>query len=274
MGKLPAGTQIKATDTIHSVLERILVGSIVNPFVNPQLSASLNNPPINTTINKDVLFTVNISVTQNDATNLYIGATVNGKTVYSKQQYNRQKLLICKLLAKDNTAIGSFPVIVTLYYNKYGTSTYTSASTTNKINIENDGSVPEFLMGKCINYGAKYPSGFTAEKMNEAVNSGNLKWNTNLYNEQIYDLEFMWDIIAFVPVSYLNSQNKNEVDELLKFMGWDDLANGYVEIYPDQTEQCRGNITLTDRFNRQIEFRYCAYKSRITTNCKYKMVRR
>ena len=274
MGKLPAGTQIKATDTIHSVLERILVGSIVNPFVNPQLSASLNNPPINTTINKDVLFTVNISVTQNDATNLYIGATVNGKTVYSKQQYNRQKLLICKLLAKDNTAIGSFPVKVTLYYNKYSTSTFISAFTTNKINIENDGSLPEFLMGKCVDYGADYASGFTAVKMNEAISKGYLEWTTNLYSGKEYTVGSYWDVIAFVPVSYLASQNKTEVDELLKFMGWDDLENKFVEVYPDDTEYCRGNVTLTDRFGRQTEFRYCAYMSRFSVDCKYKMVRR
>ena len=274
MGKLPAGTQIKATDTIHSVLERILVGNIVNPFVNPQLSASLNNPPINTTINKDVLFTVNISVTQNDATNLYIGATVNGKTVYSKQQYNGQKLLICKLLAADNTTIGSFPVKVTLYYNKYSTSTFISAFTTNKINIENDGSLPEFLMGKCIDYGSDYPSGFEQSKMEEAVNNGYLEWTTNLYNGKEYTLGNWWDIIAFVPVSYLADQGKTEVDELLKFMGWDDLVNGFVEIYPDDSPYCRGSLFLNDRFGRRTEFRYCAYMSRVSMDCKYKMVRR
>ena len=274
VGHLPSGTQIYATDTIHSVLERILTGNIVNPFVNPTLSASLNNPPINTTINKDVLFTVNISVTQNDATNLYIGATVNGKEVYSKQPYTGQTSLSCMLSQANNTTIGSFPVKVTLYYNKYSTSTSISAFTTNKINIENDGSLPEFLMGKCINYGTPYPSGFTAAKMKEAIDSGNLKWTTNLYNSQTYDLEYMWDIIAFVPVSYLASQNKTEVDELLKFMGWDDLENKFVEVYPDKTESCRGNVTLTDRFNRQVQFKYCAYKSRITSNCDYKMVRR
>ena len=273
VGHLPSGTQIYATDTIHSVLERILTGQTVNPFADPKLAANLNSS-INTQINLDVLFIVNITVTPNDATNLYIEATVNGKIVYNKQPYTGQTSLNCILSAGDNTTIGSFPVKVTLYYDKYSTSTSISVSTANKINVENDGSVPEFLMGKCVNYGAKYPSQFTTQKMNEAVNNGHLEWTTNLYSGKEYALGNMWDIIAFVPVSYLTSQNKNEVDQLLKFMGWDDLVNNYVEVYPDDTEYCRGNATLLDRFGRQIEFRYCAYKSRGSSGCNYKMVRR
>ena len=273
VGHLPSGTQIYATDTIHSVLERILTGQTVNPFADPKLAANLNSS-INTQINLDVLFIVNVTVTPNDATNLYIEATVNGKVVYDKQPYTGQTSLNCILSAGNNTTIGSFPVKVTLYYQKYGNETSISVNTSNKINIENDGSVPEFLMGKCVNYGAKYPSQFTTQKMNEAVNNGHLEWTTNLYSGKEYALGNMWDIIAFVPVSYLTSQNKNEVDELLKFMGWDDLVNNYVEVYPDDTEYCRGNATLLDRFGRQIEFRYCAYKSRGSSGCNYKMVRR
>ena len=106
------------------------------------------------------------------------------------------------------------------------------------------------------------------------MNNRYLEWTTNLYGGKEYTVGSWWDIIAFVPVSYLTSQGKTEVDQLLKFMGWDDLANNFVEVYPDNTEYCRGNVTLLDRFGRQTEFRYCAYMSRFSVDCKYKMVRR
>ena len=274
VGNLPAGTEIKATDKIHDILERILTGTITPSFKNPTLSATLNET-VNTTINTDVLFTVDISIILNDAEGPYnIKATVNGKEVYNNNYTEGQTSLNCALLAKDNTSIGNFPVKVTLTYYRYGIETSITVVTSNKVNIENDGSVPEFLIGKCNNYGAKYPSQFTAAKMNEMISAGNLEWTTNLYSGKEYTLGNRWDIIAFVPVSYLTSQGKNEVDELLRFMGWDDIANNYVEVYPDETDYCRGNAILTDRFGKQIEFRYCAYKSLIIGNCNYKMVRR
>ena len=274
VGHLKAGTEIKATDKIQDILERILTGIITPSFQNPTLLAVLNET-VNTTINTDVLFTVDISIVLNDAEGPYnIKATVNGKEVYNNDYTEGQTFLNCALLAKDNTSIGNFPVKVTLTYYRYGIETSITVETSNKINIENDGSIPEFLIGKCNNYGAKYPSQFTAAKMNEMISAGNLEWTTNLYSGKEYTLGNMWDIIAFVPVSYLTSQNKNEVDELLRFMGWDDLVNNYVEVYPDNTEYCRGNATLLDRFGRQIEFRYCAYKSRGSSGCNYKMVRR
>ena len=274
VGHLKAGTEIKATDTIHSVLERILTGIITPSFQNPTLLAVLNET-VNTTINTDVLFTVDISIILNDAEGPYnIKATVNGKEVYNNDYAEGQTSLNCALLAKDNTSIGNFPVKVTLTYYRYGIETSITVVTSNKINVENDGSVPEFLIGKCNNYGAKYPSQFTNSKMNEMISAGNLEWTTNLYSGKEYTLGNRWDIIAFVPVSYLTSQGKSEVDELVSFMGWDDIANNYVEVYPDNTEYCRGNAILTDRFGKQIEFRYCAYKSLIIGNCNYKMVRR
>ena len=273
VGHLKAGTEIKATDKIQDILERILTGIIIPTFQNPTLSAVLNET-VNTTINTDVLFTVDISIILNDAEGPYnIKATVNGKEVYNNDYTEGQTSLNCALLAKDNTSIGNFPVKVTLTYYRYGIETSITVETSNKINIENDGSVPEFLIGKCNNYGAKYPSQFTNAKMNEMISAGNLEWTTNLYSGKEYTLGNRWDIIAFVPVSYLTSQGKNEVDELVSFMGWDDIANNYVEVYPDNTEYCRGNAILTDRFGKQIEFRYCAYESSFTS-CEYKMVRR
>ena len=131
----------------------------------------------------------------------------------------------------------------------------------------------KFWIGKNLNFGAANPSGFSVDKQTECELNGNLEWCNNIYDK--CDVEYVlgtnWKLIIFAPVEWMNEEGINEIDEVVTWSQFDDLQNKFVDINGliGNDIQCRGNIILKDG----VEYRYCAYQSRVS-NARFKFQKR
>ena len=134
----------------------------------------------------------------------------------------------------------------------------------------------KFFVGANNNFGAQYPDGFTPARQKAVVEEGRMRWINNIYaaQEGTYELVGGWYIILFAPVAFLEEQGTDDIEDIIKIYGFDDLQQRYVWVNVDNRgsspREGRGSLMIDG-----IEYKYIAVMGRSWTSgaVSYKFVK-